>query len=222
MKYLMLLVFISSGVYGACQAPGQSFLEGKLKESFMTRSGEEELKDVVLHPKNYALREEIKSLKRRTIYANRLERTYISADINKRFSQMIAATGREEVIAEFPGPGSTGKLSSTDDSMAIELNNLSKEELDVLPPKVLDKLENKVKIEYKYPYDKFEYVLTYDGRELPMEKAFNKIQDDFEDACEERLRENQHARDLWEQDRKTRGFSPLKPQGQGQGGSSSQ
>jgi hypothetical protein len=60
-----------------------------------------------------------------------------------------------------------------------------------------------------YPYDKYEYVRTYDGRELPMEKALAKMQNDFEDACEDRLRENQHTRDLRRLDRKSRGLDPI-------------
>ena len=122
---------------------------------------------------------------------------------------MIGATRKTNQIENFPVSGANSKLTSETDSLAIEVSNVSKEDLDVLPPQVLDKLSNKVKIRYMYPYDKFEYVLTYDGREFPMQKALAKMQVDFEDACEDRLRENQHTRDLHGLDRKSRGLGPL-------------
>lgn len=212
MKFLLtgLLLIAYNISHGAsCQAPGQSFIEGKLKSSFATDSVEKELKDIATDPKNYALREELKSLNRRSMYANRIEMVEIQAHTNNKFSQMIGATRNTTEIIDFPIPGANSRLSGESDSLAIEVNNVSKEELDVLPPHVLDKLSNKVKIKYMYPYDKYEYVLTYDGRELLMEKALAKMQNDFEDACEDRLRENQHTRDLHELDRKSRGLGPI-------------
>lgn len=196
--------------YGAsCQAPGQSFLENKLKESFATDPAEKELKEIALDPKNYALREEVKSLNRRSMFANRIEMKEIQDKTQDKFSQMLGAVRNTNEIPDFPISGANSKLTSENDSLAIEVNNVSKEQLDVLPPKILDKLSNKVKIRYMYPYDKFEYVLTYDGRELPMQAALGKMQMDFEDACEDRLRENQHSRDLHALDRKSRGLDPL-------------
>ncbi len=220
MKNLLLIISLTlvETSYGAsCQAPGQSFLENKLKESFATDPAEKELKEIALDPKNYALREEVKSLNRRSMFANRLEMKEIEQKTNDKFSQMLGAVRKTNDLPDFPISGASSKLTSENDSLAIEVNNVSKEQLDVLPPKILDKLSNKVKIRYMYPYDKFEYVLTYDGRELPMQAALGKMQMDFEDACEDRLRENQHAKDLHTLDRKSRGLQPIPVESQSAG-----
>lgn len=220
MKYLFVLltITIAQSTYGvSCQAPGQSFLEGKLKESFATDPAEKELKEIALDPKNYALREEVKSLNRRSMFANRVEMKEIQDKTLDKFSQMLGAVRNTNELPDFPMSGANSKLTSESDSLAIEVNNVSKEQLDVLPPKILDKLSNKVKIRYMYPYDKFEYVLTYEGRELPMQVALGKMQMDFEDACEDRLRENQHAKDLHSLDRKSRGLKDLPKEETGSG-----
>lgn len=212
MKYLFFLLtvtMVQTALGASCQAPGQSFLEEKLKASFATVPAEKELKDIALDPKNYDLREELKSLNRRAKFANRIEIKEIETKTNDKFAQMIGATRKTNEIENFPVSGANSKLSGENDSLAIEVNNVSKEDLDVLPAKILDKLSNKVKIRYMYPYDKFEYILTYEGREFPMQKALAKMQVDFEDACEDRLRENQHTRDLHGLDRKSRGLGPV-------------
>ena len=73
--------------YGeSCQAPGQSFLEGKLKASFATDPAEKELKDIALDPKNYDLREEVKSLNRRSMFANRIEMKELETKTNAKFA----------------------------------------------------------------------------------------------------------------------------------------
>lgn len=202
----ILTFFYSNLTWSLCQAPGQGFLEEKLKESWRTVAGENELKEIVRDPKNYALREEVKSLDRRSKNANRIEREELANEANRKFIQMIETTGRADEIRDFPLNGASSAVSSNDESISIEMKNLSKEDLDVLPPQVLEKLQPKVKIKYYYPYDKFEYHLTYNDRELPMQKAFNKIQNDFEDACDQRKRENQHSRDMNAWDRRQRGF----------------
>jgi hypothetical protein len=212
LKYLFVILSLTTAQlsYGdSCQAPGQSFLEEKLKASFSTEPAEKELKDIALDPKNYELREEVKNLSRRSRFANRFEIKEIETKTNDKFAQMIGATRKTNEIENFPVSGATSRLTSETDSLAIEVNNVSKEDLDVLPAKVLEKLSNKVKIRYMYPYDKFEYVLTYDGREFPMQKALAKMQVDFEDACEDRLRENLHTRDLHSIDRKSRGLGEV-------------
>lgn len=212
MKLLVLTFFISTTVQafvGHCQAPGQAFLANKLKESFGTAPAEKELKEVVLHAKNYELREEIKSLDRRSKVADRIMMKEISLNRNQKFAEMIEKTGRTEELTDFPVTGAISKLGSTEDALEIEVKNLSKEDLDIIPKPVLDKLGNNVRIQYKYPYDRFDYILTYDGKELPMDKALNKVQNDLEDACEQRMADNQHSRDLWDKDREIRKFKPL-------------
>lgn len=213
MKPIFLLTILSfSGLsFGQeCQAPGQSFLHQKLKESFQTAPAEKELKEVVSDQRNFTLREEVKALDRRKMYSNRIQKKYLSDEMNQKFNQMIESTGRSEELADFPTPGAIGKLKGTKDSLSIELTNLSKEDLGVIPPQVLEKLSNKVKIEYKYPYDKYDYFITYSGIEMPLEKGLNKLQEDFEDACIGRLIENQNTKELWEKDRKIRGVSQFK------------
>lgn len=192
-----------------CQAPGQGFLEGRVKEAFQTHLAEKELKDVVLDQRNYTLREDVKALNRRKMYADRIQLKELESETHSKFDQMIETTGRNEDITDWPHPRSFARLSGSGSAIAIELNNLTKEDLEVLPKPVLDKLSNKVKIEYRYPYDAYEYTLTYDGRELPMEKAMNKMQDDFEEACEQTLRDNQNGKDLQDLDRKSRGLDKL-------------
>lgn len=217
MKSLILLSIFSltTAAYAQfrpkCQAPGGSFIEDRLKEAFATAPAEKELKDVVLDQRNYSLREDIKSINRRKMYADRIKMKELEEETHAKFDQMIDTTGRNEDITDWPQPRAFGRLSSTGSAIAIELNNLSKEDLDVLPKPVLDKLSNKVKIEYKYPYDNYDYFLTYDGREYPMDKAMNKIQKDFEDACEQTLAENQNSKDMQDLNRKSRKLDVLKP-----------
>lgn len=201
MKLFVLFFIISSQTwaqsqspYARCQAPGQGFLEEKFRESFLTDAGEKELKEVVRDSKNYALREEIKSINRRTMVVGRIERSELVQEAEKKFQQMIELASRTEDIQNFPAQGAVSKVSAVNDSLAIEMNNLSKEDLDVLPPQILEKLSPKVTIYYHYPYDKFEYYLTYNERELPMNKAFLKIQNDFEESCVRNNLENSYDR----------------------------
>lgn len=201
MKLFVLFFIISSQTlaqtqspYARCQAPSQGFLEEKFRESFLTDAGEKELKEVVRDSKNYALREEIKSINRRTMVVGRIERSELAQEAEQKFQQMIELASRTEDIQNFPAQGAVSKVSAVNDSLAIEMNNLSKEDLDVLPPQILEKLSPKVKIYYHYPYDKFEYYLTYNERELPMMKAFLKIQNDFEESCVRNNLENSYDR----------------------------
>lgn len=210
--YVCLLPGISYAQFQPkCQAPGQGYLLVKLKEAFATSAAEKELKDVVLDSRNYSLREDLKSLNRRKMYADRIATKAIEEETHAKFDQMIDTTGRTEDITDWPMPKAYARLSGTGDAIAIELNNLSKEDLDAIPGPVLDRLSNKVKIKYRYPYDSYDYFLTYDGKEYPADKALNKLQADFEDACENRLLENQHTNDLHDLDRRSRGLQPLIP-----------
>jgi hypothetical protein len=185
-----IILFSIDESQAGCQAPGHGFLEHKLRESWSTDALENELKEVVSDPRNLSLREEIKGLDRRSKFARRIEKEELYSEVHKKFIQMIEVTNRSDEIKNFPTVGASATFLSTDESISIEARNLSNEDLDVLPVTILEKLEPKVKIKYYYPYDKFDYFLTYNNRELPLEKAFNKIQSDFEDACEDRVLEN--------------------------------
>lgn len=191
---LISILFVTSAFAESkeydCHAPGQGHLEMKLKESFHTELGESELKEWMMHPRNEALREDIKSIDRRVKFSGRLQRESLLSEAKIKFEDAIVNNGRPSEISDFPAKGSHSKIAGTEGALSLEMNNLSKDELDVLPKEILDKLDSKVKINYYFPYDKFEYLLTYDGRELPMMKAFSKIQKDFEEACEIRKKEN--------------------------------
>ena len=167
-----------------CQAPAQPFFESKLRSSFKLESGEKELKEVVLDPRNYQDREDVKALGRQLKYAGRITRPLLLSRITPKFEQMIETTRRQETIVDFPMPGASANVASSEDgTIMIEMNNLSTEGLDFLPPELKEKLGNSVKIHYLYPYDKFDYVLNYEGQEMPMQLAFHKLQDQFEEVC---------------------------------------
>lgn len=210
MKYLLLVLFIAP-IYAAekeyqaawlCQAPSQSFMEQKLRESFQIAVGEAELREVVLDPRNYALREEIKGFHRRLKFSNRIERSAIETEIPPRFEQMIEITRRRDPIVNFPLDGATSIVSTSNEtSIMISMTDLKKEDLDFMPPETLKKLGNEIKILYHYPIDRFEFLLTYDGEELPMAKALSKIQNEFEVACDARGEENFDARQAKIKDR---------------------
>lgn len=168
-----------------CHPPSQAFFEQKLRASFHLETGEKELKEVVSDPRNYSAREEIKTIKRQLVFANRIQSNTLRQKLPPKFESMIDTTNRRNVIRDFPVAGSNANLGSSDDgALELSMENLSKEDLEFLPPTVLNKIGNKVKIKYQYPLDRFDYVVSYDGKDLPMERAFGKIQDDFESACE--------------------------------------
>ena len=107
-----------------------------------------------------------------------------------KFEIMILNNGRSNEIADFPLAGAHSSLASSKGAIDIEMTSLPKDGLEVFPPEILAKLSPKVKISYMYPYDKFQHVLTYDNKELPMDKALGKIQQDMESHCEVRMIEN--------------------------------
>lgn len=179
-----------------CNAPSQAFFEQKLRKSFHLETGEKELKEVVSDPRNYSAREEIKTIKRQLVFANRIQSNTLRQKLPPKFESMIDTTNRRDAIRDFPVSGSSANLGSSEDgALELSMENLSKEDLGFLPPAVLDKIGNKVKIKYQYPLDRFDYVVSYDGRELPMDRAFGKIQDDFEYACERSAVEGQFDRE---------------------------
>ena len=184
-----------------CHAPGQGFLEEKLKESFHAYEGESELKEWMMHPKNKELRQELKEIDRRTKFSTRLKKDELLLESRVKFDQIIDNNERLSEINNFPVPGSQSKIRGSEGSLTLEMNNLSKDELDVIPKDILDKLEPKVKINYLFPYDKFEYILTYGGKELSMLKALQKVQQDMEHECEVRKVENKEYRNWYEKNK---------------------
>lgn len=173
---------VDKGVY--CHPPSQPFFEKKLRDSFHLSVGETELKEVMRDARNYQAREEIKGINRQLMSSNRVQRSYLQSQLVPKIESLIDETNRRNPIADFPVNGTASTLSSSEDGhLSLSMENLPKDDLEFLPPQIKEKLGSNVKIKYLYPYDKFDYVISYGGKELPMQKAFYKIQDDFEEAC---------------------------------------
>lgn len=167
-----------------CHPPSQPFFEQKLRQSFHFSEGETELKEVVRDPRNYTAREEIKGLRRQIVFANRVQRSFLENQIVPKVENMIDVTNRRDPISDFPLNGTTANLSSSEEGhLSIAMENLPKDNLEFLPPQIREKIGNNVKISYHYPLDKFDYIISYNGKELPMSEAFHKMQDDFESVC---------------------------------------
>lgn len=194
MKRLFLTIFIlkaTAALASDCQAPGQGFLDIRIKETFHASLAQSELKEWMSHPSNSEVRRNLKSIDQRIKFSpQRSTREKLLAESQLQFEQAITNTGNPSLIKNFPAPSTESRVMSEQGALSIEMSRLSKEELDFLPKLVEDKLEPKIKIHYFFPYDKFEYFLTYDGRELPMEKALLKVQKDMEDNCERRVIQN--------------------------------
>lgn len=174
-----------------CQPPSQGHLEARVKESFHGKLGETELKEWMIHPSNQEIRQSLKELDRRIKFSpQRLDRELLQAETQVKFEQAVLNTGRVSVMDNFPAIGAQSKISGSTGALTLEMRNLAKDELDIFPKEILDKLEPKVKINYHFPYDKFEYLLTYAGKEQPMGKALLNVQKDMEDACERRMIQN--------------------------------
>lgn len=200
LTFLCLIPVFSAQAF-ECQAPGQGFLESRVKEVFQAKLGETELKELMLHPKNTQVRQELKELDRRTKFtAQRMDREKLQTESLVQFEQALQNAERTSEFDHFPVINSVSKMSGSAGALTIEMNKLPKEELDVLPPEILSKLDSKIKINYYYPYDKYEYFLTYDGKELPMQKALNVVQSDMEKNCEQRIYDNNEYR-RWYKDK---------------------
>lgn len=220
MKSLLFVLFIfsASALASECQAPSQGHLEKRVKETFYGDLAETELKEWMIHPSNQEVRQSIRELDRRVKFTpQRLDREALQEESQVKFEQAIQNTGRPNVMENFPAPGTQSKVSSSKSALTLEINNLIKEDLDIIPKEVLDKLEPKVKINYYYPYDKFEYLLTYDGKEQSMESALLKVQKDMEDNCERRMIDNIEYRAWF---KKTRKVDPSTGSGRGLGAGS--
>jgi hypothetical protein len=202
MKYFLLLILIGSAFAkeptpDQCIPPAKPFVEEKLRNSYNLGLAEQELKDIVKDEKNYALREEVKSLKRRVMFSKRREQAPLISEIQTKFDQMILNVVPEEVIVDFPIRGaSSTPYSSEDGDIIMSMNNLPQAELDFIPPETLKKLGKNVNVHYKYPYDTFDYYVTYEGNEVPLDRALQKMLDEFEDACILRMMENKRIKGI--------------------------
>ncbi len=212
LKVLFIFLYFFKLAFANCQAPGQGFLEERLKSTFHIDRGEAELKEWVMHPKNNQARNEIRSLDRKIKFAQfRLQREDFLKETKIQFEKIIQNNERTDEIENFPAIGSNSKLIPDEGNLSIEMEQLPKEKLDVLPKEILDKLASKVRVNYKFPYDKFEYILTYSGTELPMKEAFLKIQGEMEEICNLQMKSNHESREWYNKSLKRAGFSPYNP-----------
>lgn len=196
----LLLINPALSAASACQAPPQGMMESRIRETFFVSHGETELKEWMTHPSNGEVRLKLKELDRRIKFSpQRLQREELLAETQVKFDQAIMNTGRPYMMEHFPAPQAFSKVFASPGALSLEMRNFEKETLDFLSPEVLKKLEPKVKLNYYFPYDKFEYFLTYNGKELPMQDALLLVQKDMESACEIRMIENDSYRNWYGQ-----------------------
>ena len=209
---LICFIFPFGFLHASCQAPGQGFLENRLKDAFHVSKGEEELKEWVKHPKNHSVREELRTLDRRFKFAQfRLQRESILEESKLRFEQIVQNNNRPSEIQNFPVKGTLSKMIADQGHLSIEMTQLSKEELDIFPKEVLEKLDAKIRVNYFFPYDRFEYVLAYNGKELPMQDVLLKMQGEMEIACAFNMKKNHENREWYNKSLKENGLSPFAP-----------
>jgi hypothetical protein len=190
---LILFSFLLTGNTSAfeCHPPGQGMLESRIRETFHISQGEQELKEWMMDSKNGEVRQKLKELDRRIKFTpQRLQREELLVESYVNFERAIQNTGRETHMPHFPAPKTTSKVFATQGALGLEIGDVDKESLDVIPKEILDKLDPKVQIRYFYPYDKFEHTVTYAGKEQPLNEALMRVQKDMEDACERRVIDN--------------------------------
>lgn len=189
-----------------CQAPNSPYLFSKLEEALALEAGIKELKEVVTEPKNYELRNEIKSAYRSLQYARRREKQKIVEKMSSDFEKMIDAAQVRDEIQDFPVKGASSKITSLDDSIMISMKNITPlEELSFLPKAISGKVGSSVSIRYFYPIDRYEYLLSYEGNELPLKTVFLKMQSEFEASCLAMSSDNADIRDGKAKERRKKG-----------------
>lgn len=176
----------------ACHPPSLPFVEDRIRTTYRFDAGEKELKEIVTDQKNYTLREDVKALKRRLMFAKRREIPDITTELQTKFEQMISNVETEKVIADFPSKGASAVVSSSQEGMIkIDMDNLIQEDLEFIPVETRKKLGKTVSIHYKYPYDSFDYYVNYEGQEQPLTKALHKMLDEFQTACLIQMKDNE-------------------------------
>ena len=173
-----------------CAAPTMNYLLDKLKVSFQATDGEQLLKEIVTGPENYASREELKSLYRQLHTSRILLRQSLKDKMAAEFEKIIDGAKLREGIPDFPTKGQKASLLSNENSLVLKINSLDTETISFLPEETISKISPWIMIRYYYPIDKFEYVVTFNNEELPLQKAMTRIQSEFESACYNRFWEN--------------------------------
>lgn len=178
-----------------CQAPNMNLLMDRFRESLAIPDSEQYLKEIVTEPQNHELREQIKSNYRRLYDARMREKPRILSETQKVFEEIITRSNVREGIIDFPAKGSRAEIKAQDNYILMKTQYVDAYKINFLPPEVLKKFTPGVEIRYFYPIDRFEYVLTYDGQDLPADRAINAIQNDFEAICEAQYKENMELRE---------------------------
>ena len=203
MKTILLAILLLHPILtaaSACQAPPHGMIESRIRETFFVSHGETELREWMNHPANHEVRSKLKELDRRIKFTpQRLQREELIVETQVKFDQAIMNTGRPYMMEHFPAPQAFSKVFASQGSLSLEMRNFERESLDFLSPDILQKLEGKVRLNYHFPYDKFDYFLTYNGKELPMQDALIQVQKDMEAACEIRMIENDSYRNWYGQ-----------------------
>lgn len=186
-----------------CKPPGEDFILERLKTNLGMTDAEKLLKEVVTEPANYPLREQMKSHYRKLQNATVLAKRKIEAEMKADFEQMIDGAGVRQGVPDFPTAGATATFSGAPGSMVLTMKELKKIDGDFLNEDIAKKIDPVVSIHYYYPIDRYEYVLSYEGKLLPAEDAARLLQTEFQTACYNRFWENVGIRKMNKQLRDT-------------------
>ena len=191
-----LPVFSEEKSESFCNPPNDHLFKEKLKQWFHTEKLERELREVIAFNGNSERRETVKSLRRRTYFADRFLEDDLRRNMQAEFQSMVAADARRAGAMEnFPVRNAVSELQGGEEgTLDIRTSSIPLEDQSLLSPEVRSKLGNSIRISYHYPLDKFEYFLTYNGEEHSFEKTIGRIKDDYEMECVEFAnRKNQAA-----------------------------
>lgn len=177
-----------------CKAPGEEFVLDKIKGSFQLGESEQLLKEVVTDQKNYQSREQVKALYRRLKFARVLEKRNILQSMEQEFDLMIDGAGLRPGVQDFPTNGATATFAGSPGSITMKLQGLRKIEGLFLVDGMAEKIDPVISIHYFYPIDRYEYVISYQGKEIHQKEALTLIQEDFQTSCYNRFWENVNIR----------------------------
>ncbi len=180
-----------------CIPPSENILKEKLKEWFHTEKLERELREVIAFQANAQRRETIKSLHRRSYFADR----FLEEEIRRRKQaefQSIAMSDprRAGAMENFPVRGAVSELQGGEDgTLEIRASAIPVEDQTFFTPEIRAKIGDSMRVSFYYPIDKFHYSFVYEGQEYPFEKAIFRIREDYETECVEFAnRQNEYRR----------------------------
>jgi hypothetical protein len=171
-----------------CRSPGSGYFQQKFSQVFKFSEGEARLKKIISFDKSYEEREEIKRIKHAASFRREDDRETLHNEVKEKFDRIIEQVDYTRPLKDFPSQNVVSTFQGTPSgNISMRMDNLPHEDLDVLYPEVLEKLGKSITISYLYPKDKFEYFVSYEGEEVSLDRAFIRIQKDFEIECERRL-----------------------------------